>query len=536
MENTMAPKWLVVAKNEYRIRTSIIRKIRPIFPYIVVALLALYVFYIIPSIFSPLGDLISTFLLSQVTVAMMQIGLFLIFFYFLIIPITSTLREQTARQLEIFLSAPIKSSDILLGEFLGTAPLYAIIIVIFAGLFTGILAAIGLSIVQLAVVIIIVVIVFLSAFWIGTVIAAVLRTKLEQTARGKDIGRGLAMLLVLPLLALFYMVFYGGILNTLADPKASGLVKTLLGWLPSSWGAEVIFRLASTPGDITAIGLEGVTRIGGLLTFFVVALYIGIKVADRAYTAEPTRFTSSHVGPDNAIYRMITKVVPSPINTIVVSLFKDYIRHLENISNITYIIGLLVLMVVFIAPQTTGPDEPPGGVIMLQFILPLLAVMVTGDVTVKGKQTLFIYRKAPAGEQQYVTSMIMKSWLVVVPLTGVLTALVVIGTLGSVPGLLVGTTGVMMVFAAGVVVFVMGLFLLNPAFSEKSIKLWINVIIVVFVSMGLLMVSFGVLTIFGVFPESMGDLPYLLLVQSGLVWVVGIASLFIGRERFIRIE
>jgi hypothetical protein len=34
----------------------------------------------------------------------------------------------------------------------------------------------------------------------------------------------------------------------------------------------------------------------------------------------------------------------------------------------------------------------------------------------------------------------------------------------------------------------------------------------------------------------MGDLPYLLLVQSGLVWVVGIASLFIGRERFIRIE
>ncbi|MGD2251003.1 MAG: hypothetical protein PVF58_21610, partial [Candidatus Methanofastidiosia archaeon] len=196
----MAPKWLVVAKNEYRIRTSIIRKIRPIFPYIVVALLALYIFYIVPRIFSPLGELISTYLLPKATVAMIEIALFLIFFYFLIIPITSTLREQTARQLEIFLSAPIKPSDILLGEFMGTAPLYAIIVVIFTGLITGILAAAGLSMIQLAVVISIVVAVFLSALWIGTVIAAVLRTKLEKTARGKDIGRGLAMLLVLPLL------------------------------------------------------------------------------------------------------------------------------------------------------------------------------------------------------------------------------------------------------------------------------------------------------------------------------------------------
>jgi hypothetical protein len=502
----------------------------------VVALLALYIFYIVPRIFSPLGELISTYLLPKATVAMIEIALFLIFFYFLIIPITSTLREQTARQLEIFLSAPIKPSDILLGEFMGTAPLYAIIVVIFTGLITGILAAAGLSMIQLAVVISIVVAVFLSALWIGTVIAAVLRTKLEKTARGKDIGRGLAMLLVLPLLALFYMVFYGGILNTLADPEASGLVKILLGWLPSSWGAEVIFRLVLAPGDITALGLEGVARIGGLLTFFIAALYIGIKVSDRAYTAEPTQFTSSQVGPDNIIYRMITRMIPKPLNTLVVSLFKDYIRHLENISNITYIIGLLVLMVIFIAPQTTGPDEPPGGVIMLQFILPILAVMVTGDVTVKGKHTLFIYRKAPSGEKQYITSMIIKSWLVVVPLTGILTALVVLSTLGSTPGLLVSTTGLMMVFAAGVVVFVMGLFLLNPAFSEKSMKLWINVIIVIFVSMGLLIVSFGVLTIFGVFPESIGDLTYLLVVQSGLIWVVAVASLFVGRERFIRIE
>lgn len=537
----MAPKWLVVAKNEYRIRTSIIRKIRPVFPYIVIILLGLYVFYVLPRIFGPLGDLISTFLLSQITIAIMQIMLFLVFFYFLIIPITSTLREQTIRELEIFLSAPVKSSDILLGEFLGTAPLYAIILIIITGLFTGMLSSVGLSILQLGVVNLIIVIIFLSAHWIGTVTAAVLRTKLEKTARGKDIGKALAMILALPLLALFYMVVYGGVLTTLADPEAMGTVKAILGWLPSSWGAGVIVKFIMAPGDIAAMGWGGITRLGGLLVFFFAVFYAGVKIADRAYSAEPTEFASSQVGQDNMFYRILTRLLPRPLNTLVVSLFKDYIRHLENISKITYIVGLFFLMVIFILPQTTGPDEPPGGIIMLQFILPILVVMITGDVTIKGKQSLFIYRKAPSGEKQYIKAMILKNLLLVVPIAGILTAAAVLLTLGNEFGLLLSVTGIMMVFAAGIVVFVMGLFLLNPAFSEKSVKMFVNILVVVVVSIGLFIASLFIVSLFfltqaqAIFEPTIG-LPYLLLIQSGLAWVIGVVSLFVGRERFIRIE
>ena len=113
------PKWLVVARNEYRIHTSRIRKIRPYFPYLVIGLLAVYVAFIAPSFASLFIEDFLALLLSQAAVATVQMILFLIFIYFIIIPITQTLREVQAGQLEIFLAAPIKPSDVLLGEFMG---------------------------------------------------------------------------------------------------------------------------------------------------------------------------------------------------------------------------------------------------------------------------------------------------------------------------------------------------------------------------------------------------------------------------------
>ncbi len=117
------PKWLVVARNEYRIRTSRIRKIRPYFPIFVIGLLAVYVAFIAPTFVNLfIGDFFSLFppqAAIAMVAAMVQIILFMIFFYFIIIPITYTLKEVQTEQLEIFLAAPIKPSDVLLGEFLG---------------------------------------------------------------------------------------------------------------------------------------------------------------------------------------------------------------------------------------------------------------------------------------------------------------------------------------------------------------------------------------------------------------------------------
>jgi membrane protease YdiL (CAAX protease family) len=148
----------------------------------------------------------------------------------------------------------------LLGEFLGEMPFYAIFVTVVTGLFTAALNPLGLDMVQTAIIIMIFVVTFLSAFWIGTVIAAILRTKLGKTARGRDIGRALAMIIALPLVALIYAIQFGGLLKALADPGTSGTVKAILGVLPSSWGAEVIVSFTSNPGNIWVTGFETLTR------------------------------------------------------------------------------------------------------------------------------------------------------------------------------------------------------------------------------------------------------------------------------------
>ena len=88
-----APKWLVVARNEYRIHTSSIRRIRSYFLYLIIGLLAVYVGVIAPAIVSPFIDDFLTFIITQAAVPMIQITLFMFFFVLIIFPIGETLRE-----------------------------------------------------------------------------------------------------------------------------------------------------------------------------------------------------------------------------------------------------------------------------------------------------------------------------------------------------------------------------------------------------------------------------------------------------------
>jgi len=530
-----APKWFIVAKNEYRTHTSSIRRIRPYFPYLVIGILAVYVAYIVPVIVKALIDKFIAFILSQIAVAAVEIILFLLFCYFMIIPISSILRQEQTEQLHIFLKAPIKPSSVLLGTFLGGVPFYAIFITIITGFFTALLYPLELNVIQIGITITIFVLTSLSAFWIGTVIAALLRTKLGKTARGRDIGRALALILALPLLALYFALMSGGLLETLSDPEASGIIRTLLGWLPSSWGAEIIVNFALNPGYITAVWFHTVTRFGSLIAFFVVVLWIGTKVADRAYSLEVLTFIGLRAKPDGAFYKTVNLLGGGgSFGTLFVSVFKDFSRNLENLLFTTYILGVLFLMIIFVVPTTpTGPDSPPVALMMVMFMFPFIVVMLTGDVTVKGKETLYIYRKAPSGEGRLVKAMLFKSWFMAIPLAGVVTALLTWLTLHTTLLSLLATTGLMMLFIAAFAVFVLGLFLLNPVYSEKSVKFFVNIITAVFVSVGLFAVSLVILMKNG---EPVGGFLYVQLVQTGLSWLLGIVFLYCGKRRLSRME
>ncbi|MCK5403382.1 hypothetical protein KAI60_04640, partial [Candidatus Bathyarchaeota archaeon] len=425
------PKWLIVARNEYRIHTSRIRRIRPYFLYLIAVLLLVYVGFIAPALANLFIEDFLALLLSQAAVGMVQIILFLIFIYFMIIPITQTLKEVQARHLEVFLSAPIKPSDVLLGEFMGQMPFYVIFVTVVTGFFTAALNPLKLGTIQIVIIITIFVFTFLSASWIGNVIAAILRTKLGKTAQGRDIGRALALFIALPLVALIYVIQYAGLFEILADPEKSGIIKALLDLLPSSWGAKVIVEFASNPGNISVIGFESLTRLGGLLIFFISIIVLGIKVTNHVYSLEHTTFTASRARPEGVFYKTIKYIGGGKaFGTLLVTIFKDYSRRLENLSKIAYIVGVIVMTNMFIGRPELSNNSTNGSelgpiipLLMIQFMLPVLAVFVAGEVTLRGKENLFIYRKTPFGVERFVKAKLMQGWLVVIPIGAIVTAI-----------------------------------------------------------------------------------------------------------------
>ncbi|MDH5374301.1 MAG: ABC transporter permease [Candidatus Bathyarchaeota archaeon] len=523
------PKWLVVARNEYRIRINRIRKIKPYFPYLVIGLLAVYVAFIAPTVVNLFIDDFLAFFFSQVAVAMVPIIMFMIFFYLIILPITYTLQGMQAGQVEIFLAAPIKPSDVLLGEFLGVMPFYAIAITVMAGFFTAALNPLGLDMLQIAITVTIFVVTFLSALWVGTVIAALVRTKFAKSARGRDIGRALSLVLALPMIAVMYAIMGGGLLEALTDPGTSGMVRTILGLLPSSWGAEVIVGFASNPGNIGAVGFETLTRFGGLVFFFVAVLWLGTKAANRAYSIEPTTFTASRAKPDGFFYRTVRYLGGGgSFGTLLASVFKDYGRRLENLSRIAYIVGLIAMVKIFFGG---GNEDPEGALIMGLFLFPFLAVLVVGQVTAGGKESVFIYKKTPFGVGRFVKARLLQGLLVAVPIGAAITAVSMIQIPQTTLISLLTYTGFMSQLVAANVALALGLSLMNPEFSGNTraqmVGLMVNAQVAMFASIGVFIGSMVVL-----------DLGFLNTVglQTVVIWLLGIVFLYLGKRKLSRIE
>ncbi len=523
------PKWLLIAKNEYRLRLNRIRSIRTLFPFLTIGLLAVYVAYIAPYIANLFIDDLLAFFLSQVALAMVPVIFFVIFFYLLILPVTYTLQGMQAGHVEIFLAAPIKPNDILLGEFLGIMPFYAIFITFFAGFLTAVLSPLGLNLPQIFTIVIICCIVFLSALWIGTVIAAFVRTRFAKSARGKDIGRALSLVVALPIVAVMYAIIGGGFTQTLTDPGANQLTRVILGFLPSSWGAEIILDFAANPGTFGFFSFDVIIRLVGLAVFFFLALWVGAKLASRIYSVEPTSFNASMVKPDGVFFKTIrTLGGRGSFGNLLVSVFKDYTRRLENLSRLVYILGLLALVNIFLIE---GSSDPGDALIMGVFLFAFLAVLVVGQVALGGKESVFIHKKAPSGISRLVKARLIQSWLVAVPIGVVVTMI----SLLRVPQIdfltLIGYAGLMAQLIAANVVLALGLALLRPEFSENSreqmMGLMINAQIALFVSIGVFIGSQAILntSFFNTF-----------LLQSAIIWVVGVLFLQMGKTKISNIE
>jgi len=480
--------------------------------------LAAWVFYLAPMMVQSMIGELQELLVSQVAVALFEIILFVFSMFLVLIPVTSALKEEGGvAQVELMLKAPVRPGDVLVGEFMGKTPIYAIFATVAAGLFTALLTPLGLSYVQTAVIILMAFLTCLGSFWVGTVLAAVSRTTIGRTAKGKDIGKALAFIVVLPMVGFMYAMMSGSVFNLLLDPGTNGLVKTLLGLFPSSWAAEVIVAFARNPANIGAVWMLTATRFGGMLLFMAGALFIGWKVTDRAYSLEPTNMGVTIVGPDGALFRTVKRLGGGgSFGSLLASSLKDYTRRMENLSQIGYILGLVVVM------NFTFVDDASGAQMMGLVMATMMALFLCSEATIRGKEALFIYRKTPGGVTRLMKAKLLQAWLLVVP---VMVAIWGFSALRfnlafSVPFLIEMGKALLLAMANSTIT--LGLSFANPAYHQKSAAYMINVQVVAFIVLGTM-----------ILPDKFLDMPWL---QMPLAWVVGMVLLYVGYWKLSNME
>ena len=97
-------------------------------------------------------------------------------------------------------------------------------------------------------------------------------------------------------------------------------------------------------------------------------------------------------------------------------------------------------------------------------------------------------------------------------------------------------TGLMTIFSSANAVFVTGLFLVNPAFSDKSPKLFLNMFIALFGGIAMFAASLYFATMGMRLQEPILGLAGVSLIHSGFNLIIGYAALLLGRRRLLAME
>jgi hypothetical protein len=168
------------------------------------------------------------------------------------------------------------------------------------------------------------------------------------------------------------------------------------------------------------------------------------------------------------------------------------------------------------------PEDSMDAVVMGFFLLPLLAAVVSFDITLRGKNTLFIYRKTPSGEGRFIKAMVAKGWVVAVPIAVIIITVSMLLSPQVTSIELIKNVGIVAAMVAADVAFASGVFLIMPVYTDKGPEFALDIMIIVMVSFGLFMVAVEVFDNIMVLPL--------------LHWLVGLLFLYFGKLNLGSIE
>ena len=426
----MVRTWLAIAKAEFQVLSSSMRRNRKLYVGILYALVLVWAVVLTPMIFEAvLSAIFPMHILRPMLMVifpglMRTLGLFL-FLLLLLFPLSMALQEIKIGQWEIFLSNNVRTRDIMVGTFLGKIGLYGLIIIALAPLLISpFMLAFEVSIIGQLLVYGVVTLLAMGTIWFSNFLTALVQARLGDSSRGNDIAKALAMVIaIVVIIPMYGLMFF---LPTLSEMM--GLNAFLI--LPSTWFSDLISWLAITFNGIgltgsQILGFSTVLQLDMLVTSVLVIGFVlgtvglALGMADRVFTIEAGVRTEvvTTVGRENVFLRGVRRINSGPFGSLMVTSFKDFLRKAQNLSKIGYGLILAIIMPILMMSMDVGDIQFSDMFLTIVAMMSLVGSMpFAGTGFLESKDQLWIIQGAPSGGSRFVKSRIASQALICVPL------------------------------------------------------------------------------------------------------------------------
>ncbi|UCE09148.1 MAG: hypothetical protein JSW61_09205 [Candidatus Thorarchaeota archaeon] len=548
----LARKWMAIAKAEFMVQTSRLRRWRKGISLLLLLFGVVWALYIIPTIMSnllaELGTTVELVFMASFPSLMRSAMLFL-WIVLLVYPISYALQEIRIGQWEIMLSNNVSTRDMMFGMFMGKVPSYGLLVLFAAPIMLSPFALLfEVSLLGQTIMYLVVYFVAVGTLFLSTLITTAIQAKLGDSPRGNDIAKALAMVVAVVIVGPMYGLIY------FADSMSAVLGMDVFLLFPFTWGADVISWtvIVFNGVGITASAFLSILRLDALTSLLLLVLFtvgsVGLadRSADRIFSfgAGPRTEKITTVGEENRILKNIRRIWPGSFGVMVVTSIKEFSRKMQNVSRLAYGVVLSVLLPVILnASIGSIGEEAPAEVrgiitlmtfLMLGFMLAMLAGITFGGIGfLESKSQLWIIMSAPRGAWKFAKARITQSLLLSIPLA----------IIPSVPVVVLFGFGVAEFLAlvaftwwtiSGAVLLSTGVTANNPAYEDqKSTAFYVNtfasIVLIMIVMILSLFPAISLMTIYA-------SLPLFLIILSTPLVLVGIGVFFIGIGRMSRAE
>jgi len=539
--------WIIIAKNEIRIKTAKFRAHRNLFFVVIYAIFIFWATYLGPVIFDVIiPDILLALsgILEFVLHFVIEVSLTTMFVMMILYPIFLLFRKSEIGVKDVILSSPVKSGDIFLGEFVGQLPFHFLIVLAIGPAVISLLGQVNpqLTILHYLIIYLIIFLMMNFSLIIGTILANFIEFKLSSSKKIKDSSNSVLLLLSFIVIISFYLFHY--IFYIVYN---NPVLKNWISIFPSFWYSNIILYLVN-PLLIKSYVINIWLSVGLAIGIPMVLLYFSYKKAEKFYSIDlQSEKKLLIVKKEGFILKIINRMTFKKYKVLVMVQFKNFLRKKENITKLIYSIAFTGVLGLFIFLSLDNPiteirEFSLLGIVSIPveyfsvlviFIIAWMGGLIFGmmmgiSVIFNSKNILYLYKKTIRGVHASIFAFLYQMAFLILFFDIILTIFFTL-----LFGLNIYSVGfffcIYFIYCSIVLIQVVGLQCIRPFFDERGKQIYFKIYFIFFLQFISLLISLFIniplLPI--VVDYSLGFL-YILLTNIGISSIIAFLMLSIG--------